>query len=111
MSKIPSKQDGASSFHGTIRKNFYSDIDEGDLDRLRLIIETRAKIKEVQKSTRNNDSAAEVKTKRYMNYIETQSSGSALNNVWLEFLHQISIPSEIFDLSEREVNKVLALNW
>ena len=37
--------------------------------------------------------------------METQSTGT-LNHIWLEFLHQISIPSEIFDLSEREVNKV-----
>ena len=72
------------------------------MERLRLIIETRAKIKEVHKSTQKK---GDTETKRYLKYIETQSTGT-LNNIWLEFLHQISIPSEIFDLSEREVNKV-----
>ena len=85
-----------------MRKFFYSDIDNGDLERLRLIIETRAKIKEVHKSTQKR---GDTETKGYLKFMETQSTGT-LNNVWLEFLHQISIPSEIFDLSEREVNKV-----
>lgn len=92
-------QKSETSFHGILRKCFYSDIDEDDMSRLRLIIETRAKIKEVHRSS---------ETRRYLKYNETQSADK-LKDIWLEFLHQISVPAEILDLSEQEFEKVKAV--
>ena len=48
-------------------------------------------------------------TRRYLKYNETQSADK-LKDIWLEFLHQISVPAEILDLSEQEFEKVKLQN-
>jgi len=73
------------------RENFSNNLDEEAINRLKLIIDTRVRIR-VQKN------------KKYIPYQQAKAMKS--ENVLLEFLHHISIPNEIIELSQTVSNRV-----
>ena len=69
------------------RKHFSSCIEEEEIRRIKLILDSRVRIK------RNKPAV------HYINYGDAQRMPSS--NVGLEFLHHISIPNEIIELSHK----------
>ena len=69
------------------RNHFSSCIEEEEIGRIKLILDSRVRIK-------HNKQVA-----HYINYGEAQNMPSS--KVGLEFLHHISIPNEIIELSQK----------